>query len=119
MSEPKKKPTLAEQILAAQAWVLERALIAYVEDLLGRVPSDDEIVQKGFHVNFSDTPLTVFEKDGQRFTRYFVWDKRHAVAYGFLDLKRPTTLSIVRLPDTKWPPALFAYAWQYGEKEGQ
>lgn len=107
------RPDLAQQVSAARMHVLEMALIAFVEDVLGRVPSDDEILAKSFHVQFSDTPLSTFVKDGQRFVQFFVWDKTHCVAYGFLSERDLVELSIVRVPREEWPGALCAYVEQW------
>lgn len=101
------------QVHGARTEVLEQALLAFVEDVLGRVPSDDEIITKSFNVQFSDTPLSTYVKDGKRFTRYYVWGRQHCVAYGFLDTKRLIDLSIVRVPREEWPGALAAYVAQW------
>lgn len=118
--KPKPHPDLAKQIESARMHVLEMALVAFVEDVLGRVPSDEEILSKSFHAAFSDTPLSVYEKDGKRFVQFFVWNKEHAVAYGFLHPKDLIALSIVRVPREEWPGALAAYTAQRKQtREGE
>lgn len=107
------KSELEKQIQLARVHVLEMALVAFVEDVLGRVPSDEEILKKSFHVNFSDTPISTFARDGVRLTQFFVWDATHAVAYGFVNPQDPTALTIVRIQREQWPAAVVAFTAQW------
>lgn len=113
----KKDEVFARQIQAARSSLLETALVAFTEDILGRVPNDDEISSNGLHVIFSVMPLTTYAKDGVVFNQFFVWAKKHAVAFGFSNVKDPIALNIVRVPDDAWPAALRAYITQYGTKK--
>jgi hypothetical protein len=87
--EPKKKLTAAQQIENARLYIVEQALVAFLEDVDNRVPTDAEILEHGHHVQFADTPLSVHEQDGKRFTSFYLWRRKHAVALGFLNRKDP------------------------------
>jgi hypothetical protein len=104
--KPNRRDSLAREITNAQLHIVEQALVAFLEDFLGRVPSDGEILKLGWHVNFADTPLAVYVKDGYRFHQYYVWDSKEVVAIGFLNPKAPIELQIVRVPHGEWPVAL-------------
>ncbi len=107
MNDQQKKD-IAKQLEIARMSVMEYALLAFVEDLLGRVPSDDEIIRLGRHVQLADTPIATFEAAGKRFQKFFVWDDREVVAVGFLDPKKLLELYIVRVKEDDWPFALKA-----------
>jgi len=89
----------------AQLAIVEKALVAFVEDVDGRVPSDEEIMQEGHHVQFEANDLSIFEKDGKRFVGYYVWRFEHVVALSFMD-RNPLVLTIVRVAKEDWPPTL-------------
>lgn len=102
----RKKPTMADQVINAQLAIVEHALLGWLEDVLGRVPSDDEILKFGRHHQFSYTPLSVYEKDGFHFIKYYVWAGKEVVALGFLKPLAPLEMQIVRVKPADWPAAL-------------
>jgi hypothetical protein len=113
------RPGLEKQITMARMHLVELALVEFVEEVDGKVPTDEEILREGFHVQFSDTPLSVYAKDGKRFVQYFVWRKSHVVALGFIDTNDLLALSIVRLAEEDWPTALRLYVEQHGKSGEQ
>lgn len=115
--KPKNRPDLATQLLNARLAILERALIAFIEHVDDKVPTDEEILREGFHLTFSDTPLTVVVREPLRFTQYYVWRGKHVVGYGFLNEQRVTDLSVVRLPDDEWPAAVCAAVEKWSDKQ--
>lgn len=117
--KPKPKQDIAKQLQNAQLHIVEKALIGFVEDIDGKVPTDPEILAHGFHVHFAATPLTVYEKDGKRFADYYVWRREHVVALGFIDPNNLLTLYIVRVPREEWPTALGLYIKQKGDTAGE
>ena len=110
--KPKSKQDIAKQLQNAQLHIVEKALIGFVEDIDGKVPTDAEILAHGFHVHFTATPLSVFEKDGKRFADYYVWRREHVVALGFIDPNHMLVLYIVRVPPDEWPVALKLFVAQ-------
>lgn len=102
---PKKQQEANKQIELAQMTLVERALVGMIEELDGRVPSDEEALRCGVHVWFVPTPLTVVESRGFRFSRYYVWRGKDAIALGFAP-QQPLELHFVRLAREEWPPAL-------------
>jgi hypothetical protein len=113
----KPKPAIAKQLEQAQLHIVERALIAWIEDVDGKVPSDTEILEQGFWAHFAATSLSVLEKDGQRFNQYYVWRKKHVLACQFCDPQKPLVLYVVRVPEEQWPVALKLYIKQYKAKK--
>lgn len=116
--KPKSKQDIAKQLQNAQLHIVEKALIGFVEDIDGKVPTDAEILDHGFHVHFAATPLSVFEKDGKRFADYYVWRREHVVALGFIDPNHMLVLYIVRVPRDEWPVALKLFVAQKFENKG-
>jgi hypothetical protein len=108
-----RRQRIDQQVNAARDHIVETALIAFIEELDGKVPNRDEFMQHGIIANFSKTPLTIYAKDGIEFHAYFVWRRQHAVALGFHDGQNPLDLSIVRVPNEAWPAALRCYVDQY------
>lgn len=102
----RQKPTQRDQVFNSQLALVEHALLSWLEEILGRVPSDEEIINLGHHYQFADTPLSVYEKEGFRFVRYFVWAGKECVALGFLKPLEPLALQIVRVKPEDWPAAL-------------
>jgi hypothetical protein len=113
----KPKPAIAKQLEEAQLHIVERALIAWIEDVDGKVPSDNEILEHGYWVHFAATTLSVLEKDGQRFNQYYVWRKQHVLACQFCDPNKPLVLYVVRVPREEWPGALCAYIQHHNSKK--
>lgn len=114
MKAPRKpRDEVVDQIHAARLHIVEQALVAFLEDVLDRVPTDDELETKGFHVQFAATPISTFTKEDRTFTQFYVWDRQHAVALGFLNSNDLLELSIVRVPREEWPGALCAYTEQW------
>jgi hypothetical protein len=113
------RPKLRKEVMNARLTLLEFALIGFVEQVEGKVPIDEEILKHGFHIRFSNTPLTVFEKDGKQFVDYYVWKCQYVLAHGFLNPKDLLELSVVQLPESPWPPALCAAVQQREERKGE
>lgn len=97
------RPEVIKQIENARLSVVETALVAFVEDVLGRVPTDEEILAKGRHYEFSKSPLGIYEIEGTRFHQFYCWEGKHVVAMGFLTPGAPLELSIVRVTEDQWP----------------
>lgn len=108
-----KRDAVATQINHARLTIVETALIAFVESIDNRVPSDGEILAEGLHMQFAWSPLAVFEKDGWKFSQYYLWRRKHLVALGFLVEDNPLALKIVRVPDGEWPGAVRAFVLHY------
>lgn len=102
----KRKQEIAKQIEIARMSVLENALVAFVEDIDNRVPTDTEILAEGRHISFPDNALGILEVDEKRFHQYFLWRRDHVVAIGFLNKEQPLELYIVRVAEDDWPFAL-------------
>lgn len=113
----KPKHDIRKELEQAQLHIAERALIAWIEDVDGKVPSDPEILEQGFWAHFAATSLSVLEKDGQRFNQYYVWRKKHVLAIQFCDPQKPLVLYVVRVPEEQWPIALKLYIEQYNPKK--
>lgn len=110
--KPKTKHDLiAEQVNAARNHVLEHALLGFVEALIGRCPTNTEIEECGRHIQFSPTPLSVFEKNGHRWSQFYSWNQE-ILAIGFLDSNNLLSLDVCRLRREDWPPALAAWIHQ-------
>lgn len=100
------QPTAKELMIRAREEILGQALIAFVEDVDGRVPSDPEIVHEGTHVQMADgSPIGNWTHQGHRFRCFFGWRKKHLVAYDFPPAA-PLELKICRVPAEEWPPAV-------------
>ena len=110
--EQKKKRAYDDNIEAARRNMIESQVVGFVEQILGRVPTDEEVVRLAHWVNFSHTPLTVFRKGDTEFHNYFVWDRREVLAHRFGTGKDALKLWICRLHRDNWPPALTAYIAQ-------
>lgn len=117
MKDRKPKPDVAQLVNQARLEIVERALVAYVEDIDGKVPTDGEILREGMHVQFAKTPLTTFTKDGVPFSQFYVWRRVHALAIEFRDPQDPIALSTCRIPEGEWPPALTALVAQHYERK--
>ena len=104
---------VAKEVQRAQEYLVEQSLMAFLEVYLGRVPSNDEIAANQIWVQFSNTPLTVYKKDGVEFVQFWVWARKEAIALGFYDMNDLTALSFVRVPADEWPTALKLYVQQY------
>lgn len=113
MTQERKKPDIAKELHHAQRYLVEQELVRFLEELLGRVPSDEECEKKTIWARFSKTPLTVYKKDGVEFSHFFVWDRKEAVALGFHDSNDLLALNFARVPTDAWPTALRLYVDQY------
>ncbi len=101
-----KRDAIGAQINNARLAIVSDALMAFVESIDNRVPSDDEILAEGLHMQFAYSPLATFEKDKWRFAKYFCWRRKHLVALDFLVESSPLELQIVRVHDDEWPPVV-------------
>lgn len=108
-SAQSKAERCQKHIDAARMELLIEALFGFVEEVLGRVPTDAELGGIGYHAQFSDSPLAVYECEGKRFTNFYVFDGE-ALAHGFLNPAGQFDLSVVRVPKDKWPLALRLFA---------
>jgi hypothetical protein len=104
---------LEKELKAARDHLVERTVVAFLEDVENRVPTDQEIADHHFWVHFSDTPLARFVRGGVTFTQYFVWRRRHVLALVFPDPQSPLKLRSCRIPEALWPTALRLYIDQY------
>lgn len=93
------------QLHAAQLVLVERTLVGWLEQLLGRVPSDDEVLSAGYHVAFAPTELATYRHQGVSFCRYYVFRHEHAMALGL----NAGGLHYAEIPITDWPIALKFY----------
>lgn len=96
---------IQQRVNAARLSILEHALVGYVEEIDGHVPTDDEILGEGMHVEMAGV-LGIYEHEGHTFHQFYCWRKRHLLAIGFLDEANPLTLYIARVPDDEWPFAV-------------
>lgn len=108
-----RKPDVAELVNTARLEIVANTLIGFVESLDGKVPSDEEVIREGLHIQFAKTPLTTFTKDNVNWSQYFIWRRKHALAIQFLNPADPIELSVCRVPNDAWPAALIAFVEQY------
>lgn len=113
--KPRSKEDIAVQLQNAQLTIVEQALVAFIESVLGRVPSEPEILRESFHMAFPPESLGIIEKEGKRFSQYWCWGKEHVVALGFLDSFNPLDLYTVRLNKEEWPIAVRLAIEQHGK----
>lgn len=113
----KPKPDVAQLVNQARLEIVEKALIAFVEDVDGKVPTDEEILREGLHMQFAKTELTTFTHEGVPFSQYFCWRRSHLVALEFRNSNDPIELSICRVPEGEWPTAVRLYVEQHYAKK--
>lgn len=116
MSRP-SKGDIAQKLQAAQLCIVEKALIGFVEQIDGKVPTDEVILAEGAHCAFAPTEIGVYEKDGRRFSQFYVWRGEHVLALGFLEPRDLLTLFVAEVPRDEWPVALRLWVKQQGEKK--
>jgi hypothetical protein len=109
--------TKEKNIQSAQLRLVERALLEFVEAIDNRVPSDDEILSCGQHVQLPVNADSTYSADGNTWNLYYVWRRRHALALGFLDAADPLLLTYARVPAKKWPASLRCYVALRGQKK--
>jgi hypothetical protein len=102
----------AKQVDAARLHVVEMCALAFIEGLLGRVPTEAELEANAVHIPFSSTPLTVYEKSGIRFCNYFAYG-REVIALGFHNSNDILALQTCRVARDDWPPALVAWMHEH------
>lgn len=110
------KDDIAQQLQNAQLTIVEKALIGFVEESLGRVPSDKEILAKSFHMAFAPTDLSVYETEGRRFCQYWCYGGTDVIALGFLDTNDLLCLYTARVPKDNLPWAVKAHIEQWRAK---
>lgn len=108
-----RKAAYEQNLAAAREHMVEQQLVAFTENVLGRVPTNDEIVAKSLWVYFSKTPLTIFKKGDVEFHGFFVWDRTEVLGVGFYTPGQPLVMHTCRLHRNEWPPALVAYIAQH------
>lgn len=98
----KLNPKAAAHLKGAQLALVETALVGFVETVLGRSFTDEEIMRCGLHLDFTGSAVPTFQKDGNGFVKFYVWDCREVLALGFLDEENPLALSVCRLTEVDW-----------------
>ncbi len=95
----------AKQLQSARMSLVEKALVQAVEEIDGKVPSEETILKEGLHVALQPGPLSTFRRDGKEWTTFYVWRRVNAIAIAF-DLAEPLVLHSLRLTPDEWPVAL-------------
>lgn len=109
----------AKHLRGAQLALVETALITFIEQCLGRVPSDEECLANGCHINVEGNELCMFEKDGKKLGQYYVWADKHVLALGFANPENPLELSVCQVREENYPlPVRLHVAKVRCKKEG-
>jgi hypothetical protein len=96
----------AASLRRARYTVVERAIVAFIERLEGRVVSHTEILRHGYFVEFVPDALLT---EVRGLHRFYMWKRKHALAWGYPDAGDPLTIHTEDITAADWPTMLRIY----------